>query len=822
MSLIKKSLLLSALLISSFTTVYAADYTIFGIVVDENNEPEAYATVRIFNDNDTIHAAALGVTADDGTFNQTLPAAGNYVLHISSVGKTPFSQDISLTSSAPSFDCGTVRLGVNSELLQEVEVVATKPLVSKEIDRIGYDVQADDDSRTATVQDILRKVPMVTVEADGTIKVRGSSDFKIYRNGRPSNSFTNNAKDIFAAIPASMIKKIEVITDPGAKEDAEGIGAILNIVTMENTSINGIMGNVRAGMMTHNTAPAGGAWLTGNIGNVTLSVHGGYFHQSPGLSRSATLIDYVYTDTHNRMRAEAENSGSGNVYFLGLDGSYELDSLNLFTLEFGGYSVNNKSDNSSLHQTFNPTGDLIMSYVTKGHSPKITYLDFNGNFNYQHLTHLKDEAITFSYAISNSNSKNLQTSTYSDTYNFPAPYSGISSDGRQHFTEHTFQLDWTRPINIHNKFSIGGKAILRRSHARNFTEYIDVDDTFDNFIHKTTVGAGYFDYRFNSGRISARAGLRYEYSRLAAQFLDKSSADFGSSLNDWVPNASVMYNFTDMSTIKLAYTTRINRPGITYLDPTVNLSPTSQSFGNPHLQSTRHNAIQLNYSLMKQKFSIDLTAAYNFANNTIVSQVTTDQSDFTTSTYANSGRLREFDFSAFGQWTITQKTSLMVNFSTGYSHQAIPIMGLRNHGWNVSTFARATQQLPWKLRLEGMMYFGTGDLESVYAHNTTCGRGIFHALSLQRNFLKEDRLTVKLVARNPFSNVREWRSSNTQGSYTGTSISRMYNARVFGIEIAYRFGSVHTSVKRTATSIVNDDLMGGSSAPSTGSSGMSE
>lgn len=207
--------------------------------------------------------------------------------------------------------------------LGEIEVVASKPLVVKEIDRIGYDVQADEDSKTSTVQDVLRKVPMVTVEADGTIKVKGSTNFKIYKDGRPNNAFTNNAKDIFAAIPASMIKKIEVITDPGAKEDAEGVGAILNIVTNDNTSMNGVMGNASLMWSTRNNAPMGNIWLQGNVGKVAMSMYAGFYHQDYGEGKSKSESQKEFVESGNVQRDRNEGKSMGNMGFWGIDGSYE-------------------------------------------------------------------------------------------------------------------------------------------------------------------------------------------------------------------------------------------------------------------------------------------------------------------------------------------------------------------------------------------------------------------------------------------------------------------------------------------------------------------
>lgn len=822
----KKFVLLCALLFSCH--LFSNAYNVTGVVSDSNSEPEMYATIRIFSSNDTVKAKSLGVTDIEGKFNQQLPSAGNYILYISSVGKKPEKIEFNLSDAAPNADLGSIILKDNDKELGEVEVVAVRPIVVKEIDRLGYDVQADDDSKTSTVQEILRKVPMVTVESDGTIKVRGSSNFKIYKNGRPSNTFTSNAKDIFAAIPASMIKKIEVITDPGANEDAEGVGAILNIVTVDNSSMVGVMGNVRAGMMTNNDVPAGGLWLTGNIGKVVLSANVGYMHQDHRMGKNDTEAEYTYSDTGNRLFSKSNNETGANMIFFGVDGSYELDSLNLFTIEFGGFGYNAHSTSNGFTNMLNPNGTTLYSYNTSVITPKNKFMDFNGNFNYQHSTRRPGELITLSYAISNNNNNSESSSEYTHRENFPVNYTGIYSNNKQNFIEQTFQADWTHPINQHNKFSTGGKLILRNNHAISNQEYLtQPESTWENndFTHKTTIGALYFDYRLNYGKWNGRAGVRYEYSYLSAKFADNAEKNFGSSLNDFVPNASVMFAINDFNSLKFSYSSRINRPGISYLDPTVIVSPTSESSGNPYLESAYYNSLSLNYSLIKQRFSVDLTAGYDFANNTIAQYqyVKEDNGNpIYVSTYGNIGHTKAFTLSAFAQWSITTKTSIMLNASGGYTHYKIAEASLQNHRWDINLFFRATQQLPWKLRLEGMLFYTPGNLSDVYSYSSQNAKGIFHGFSLQRSFLKEDRLTVKIHARNPFNDTMEWRTYQNRGDRTGYSITKQHGARVFGIEISYRFGSVKTMVKKTSTSIVNDDLQGGSSAASQGSSSMSE
>lgn len=254
---------------------HAAGYSVRGTVADSIGEPEAYATVRVYPHADTAKVTAHGITADDGSFSLSLKTPGQYLLKIISIGRTPVSRGFSVSAQAPVADLGTLTVRADDKMLDEVTVTATKPLVTKEIDRIGYDVQADDDSKTATLDEMLRRVPLVSVDAEGNITVKGSSNFKIYKNGRPNNSFTRNAKDIFKAIPASMIKKIEVITDPGAREDAEGVGAILNIITLESTTMKGVTGNVSLNYDTRTGVPTPNFWGSTQIDKVTLSLYAG-------------------------------------------------------------------------------------------------------------------------------------------------------------------------------------------------------------------------------------------------------------------------------------------------------------------------------------------------------------------------------------------------------------------------------------------------------------------------------------------------------------------------------------------------------------------
>ena len=168
-----------------------------------------------------------------GHFQEKVPGnKGNFIMTISSVGRNSIVKNFSVKLGEKSVDFGTMYITDASNELGQVEIVAQKPLVKADIDKIEYNVQDDPDSKSNSVLEMLRKVPLVTVDGEDNIKVNGSSSFKVYVNGKPNNMMSNNPTEVLKSMPANSIKHIEVITNPSAKYDAEGVGGILNIVTV--------------------------------------------------------------------------------------------------------------------------------------------------------------------------------------------------------------------------------------------------------------------------------------------------------------------------------------------------------------------------------------------------------------------------------------------------------------------------------------------------------------------------------------------------------------------------------------------------------------
>jgi len=788
--------------------VQGADYRVSAAAVDSLGNPESFVTWRIFALPDTIRPVTGAVTGDNGLINATLAAPGDYRLSLVGMTSKPEERPFTLSETEQSVDFGKIMLLPASTALDEVTVTAQRPLVVKEIDRIGYDVQADSDAPTSTLSEILQKVPMVSVEADGTIRVNGSTSFRIYKNGRPNNAFNNNAKDIFKAIPASSIKKIEVITDPGAREDAEGVGAILNIVTDSHTEIKGVMGSANVSFNTRSIVPMPDLWLTSQIGKVTFSVNGGYYNFSKRESEYTSRTDGTYQSSGRRYFSETNGYSKNNSGYGGFEASFEPDTLNLFTIE-GNFYLSSSDPFSSVYTSLSEAdGTPVYSYRSNTGYRKDRYIDFGGVASYQRSTRRKGETITFSYQISTTDQNRDEETSYFDLVNPPMAYTGIDAGSHLKYAEHTAQLDWARPLGDKHKIDVGGKFIHRNNHSKTRREYIGTNTTEDDFIHRTSIGAVYFDYRLKLKKLGARAGIRYEFSRLSAKYLTGDGRHFGSNLNDFAPNASVSYDINDANTIKLSYNRRIFRPGVYYLDPTVNETPQVTSQGNPDLRSSTQNQFRFNYSLIKPKLNIDFTLGAELSNDNI-GQLKTVVDEHTYYTYANINHSRNYTASIYVQWSPFKKTQLMMNLGGGISSLKYPSEGLSESRPFFNPYINISQKLPWKLTLRCYGSWYAGGLNGIYSYSKRGADFIYYGLSLQRSFLKENRLTVRLNANRPFGPYTvNSRSCGINSDFISESVYSYGRQGNFGVSLSYRFGSLNASVKKTAGRISNDDVSG--------------
>ena len=827
----KWTVLLWMLMISGLLAAQNTANTSFqvkGILLDSlTQEGEPYATIKIVKKEAPAKALKMLVTDMKGQFQEKVPGTGNFVMTITSVGRTPIVKDFSVKAGENLVDFGTLYIVDASNELGQVEIVAQKPLVKADIDKIEYNVQDDPDAQSNSVLEMLRKVPLVTVDGEDNIQVNGSSSFKVYVNGKPNNMMSNNPTEVLKSMPANSIKHIEVITNPGPKYDAEGVGGILNIVTV-GSGLEGYTATFSANVS--NRGAGGGAFGTIKSGKLTVSARYNYnYNDQPRnySSGSQHVTSEAVTENSSNLDYDGSNKGHGSFQSGSMEASYEIDTLRLVTMSFGLWGGGNKSNGSTDYiATFpeNINAAPIYSYSAFNRS-KSSWYSIDGGVDYQRLFKVKDRMLTFSYKI---NTRPQTSDSYTE-YEIDKGYNpdwadylkrlrNLHNDGEQNTTEHTFQADYTTPIGKLHTLEAGAKYILRNNSSED--DRFDADDTgkyeynkeqSSHYKHLNDIIAAYLGYGLKVKRLSGRLGVRYEHTIQDVKYLVGRGEDFTKNFDDVVPSASIGYKLTDMSNLRLGYNMRI------YLNPYLNdTDPSYISQGNSELDSEKSHAFNLSYSNFTQKFNINLSARYSFTNNSIenVTKLMPDTEieglknptgkDVLYSTYANIGKTRRASVSAYVNWNATPRTRIYMNMSGDYSYME-GSEGMRNDGWSLFAYGGAQQTLPhdWRISLN---VFG----QTPWIMLQGKGSSFFdYGLSVNKSFLNK-RLTLSAFASNFFKKYMD-QSSTTEGAGFIRESSYKYSRQRFGISVSYRIGELKASVKKAARTISNDDVKSGGS-----------
>lgn len=688
-------------------------------------------------------------------------------------------------------------------LLKQVSVTAQKPLVKQQIDRTIYDVQADEESKSNTTLDMLRKVPYLSVDADGNVKIKGSGNIRIYRDGQLNNSMTSNPKQVLSAIPASMVERIEVITEPGARYDAEGVDGILNIVMKKNHSLNGILGTVT--VQTDNQGePVGSIYLGTKFGKLDLSLNYSIVDLLESHNERNQVQNLHYLDSGNDMMFDTNMKLHGLYHIIGFDASYGIDSLNLISLSLNGQAYGIKFGGDATMNMMNGN-DVLWGYRENYDNSRQSFYNFDGKVDYQHLTHRPGEIVTLSYLLSTSDTHDQTGEYYYGWTNRPDYYSfdRYFRDDDGMFVEHTFQLDWERPLSQQHAINAGAKYI-NRSNQSEGQQFHDNDMFASNdFSHITNVAALYGEYRYTGKKWSASAGLRYEYARLKAKFRDGSADDYSSDLSDLVPFAAVSYRLNDANTFRFNYSSRVERPGISYLNPFRHEDMLQVTEGNPYLKSSRPHRLSLTHTYLSSKLMTSLSVQWATGNDGIGAIISSD-GDRIYATYGNIQMYNILSSNLYARWQPSAATNLTLNMGAGPAFIKNPSIGLKQNRWYWEGSLVLSQKIWWKILLNANCGRSDELVSDVYQH---LGPLYWFGFNLQRSFLPEDRLTVRVGVSHPFSKYQNFRQYTTQGDYTGYFRQKSVQQWIGG-SISYRFGNLRSSVRKANKTIENDDLVG--------------
>jgi hypothetical protein len=781
-----------------------------GVLLDSLTlEAEPYATIRIVRKDTPAKVVKMAVTGNNGKFEEKISGSGDYVLTITSIGKSTVVKEFNLASSEKVKDLGTLYTSDAANELQGIEVVAQKPLVKVDIDKIEYNVEDDPDAKTNSVLEMLRKVPLVTVDGEDNIQVNGSSSFKVHVNGKPNNMMSDNPTEVLKSIPAHTIRNIEVITNPGAKYDAEGIGGILNINTIGG-GFDGYTATFSGN--ASNQGAGGGVYATVKQNKFTLTGRYNYSYNDRPRNYSDSKRE---NSEGSLLLTDGSSKGKGAFRQGALEASYEIDTLRLVSMSFGMYGGSNEGNGNTKTWFERPDGSTLYSYYMSSNNESSWY-SIRGNIDYQRSFSKKDRLLTFSYNINTRPQDSDSYIKYEDTTG-DLPYPDLllnnRSDGGQNTTEHTFQVDYTTPVGKYHTVEGGLKYIIRDNISDNdrYVQEVLDRDRSSHYKHLNDILAAYSSYTVRYKAFSGRAGLRYERTMQDVKYQNKPEQNFNVGYNDVVPSASIGFKLGETQNIRTGYQMRIWRPGIYFLNPYYDDSdPANVHQGNAKLKTEKSHSLNLSYSSFTAKFNLNVSLSHSFNNNGIerVAELKRDKGtdkEYLYSTYENIGKSRHTALSGYVNWNASPNTRVYINLYGRYNDWRSPARNLRNSGWEGFVYGGVQHTLPWELRLSLNLIGNTPStsLQGQYG-------GFFdYNLALNRSFINK-RLTISAFAGSFLKKYQKQTNETFDTAFNMTSNS-YYSRRRFGVSISYRIGELKANVKKAVRTINNDDEKGGSS-----------
>ncbi|WP_374951263.1 TonB-dependent receptor domain-containing protein [Mucilaginibacter sp.] len=807
---------------------------ISGTVIDSlSKKPVDYATISLFRSG--AKTPITGVLTDEkGNFKLDNVGAGNYKITISFIGYPTKTVDpVTTTASKPDNNMGNVVIAPSARALKEVQVIGQASLIENKIDKIVYNAEKDLTAAGGNATDVLQKVPLLSVDMNGNVALRGDQNVRVLINGKPSGATSASLSDVLKTIPADQIKSVEVITSPSAKYDAEGSGGIINIIT-KTKNASGISGSVSGGVGTRQ-----------NNGNMNLNYNKNRFNFSANLGGNAGWPQTSYTDfnqelTANGINQRNTNSSSNEIKRHGVRGSlsagYEFNGFNsinsTIALNDGGFNANG-GGTYTFEDLINPSKNLTYTGRTISHNK---FSGFDWNVDYTHKFKKEGHEVVISGQWSHSIIKSDYNNLFSAQYQSQLAKNSGKND------EYTGQLDYTLPINKMFKLEAGGKTIQRRInsiydiYALNPDGSNPVFDTQNSNLYDYTqnVYAGYGVLTINLPKnFAILAGSRLENTQIEgdpqAPYANGSNSQtlqpFTASYNTYIPSLTLQ-KAIGASTLKLSYTKRIQRPSLQVLNPFINRSQQqSQSVGNPNLAPEVSQTVELNYNAFIKTSVINLSVYYKNTADLIegIASPVNDNGVIVNRTVQNNvAKNNSIGASFFGSinpikpLTIRGSVNVFTYNPTVYTQYANFINPDALKTRLMSTlFGSATLNLPKNYIVEA---FGFSNSARRTIQGTSPAFGIY-VFGIKKQFA-DKKASIGFNTIQPFAVNKSFNQEISSPGFTQSSRTRI-PFQSFGLTFSYSFGKISFSnpQQQKKKGVNNDDVIQGGDQTGTGGGG---
>jgi len=755
-----------------------------GKIIDaETKAPMEYANVAIYRKQDSKLVTG-GISAASGAFEITDLPFGIYYIEANFIGFEKVKiDDVKIVPNSTSVDMGTIELAVDRTKVGEVEVIADRSRVEYKIDKKVINVSQDVNASGGTAVTVLENTPSVEVDIDGNVSLRGSSNFTVLIDGRPS---VLSGSDALKQIPSSVIQNIEIITNPSVKYDPDGQAGIINIVMKKNVlaGVNGVL-NLNLG-----TGQKYGADLTLNYKTKKYNLFvGANWNDNTDFGTMKMTRETYRNDTTTYLitNGRRNQSRGGNQFKLGLD-YFLTDNTSVtvsgqvgkFNFDGSGggnlhkYQVPGTLDIYSVQENNSSRGGNFISadanFLTKYNEMGTHKLE--GSFSYRNRDGLSDETI-FEY---------LSDANYNKSSNY---LSQVVTDENSTSNEYRAKIDYTLPLDKGSKFEAGAQSRMEREEEDfHFTNFGVFDPKFSSgMVYKEDIHSIYSTYSGNLKVVKFEVGLRGEYTNRS---IENSNVSTPYTLNrfDFFPSAHFSYEFLNKSQIMASYSKRINRPDGRDLDPFPSyMNQYTIRIGNPDLKPEYTDSYEFSFIKNFDRSFISVETFFRTTNN-LITRLQRQEGEISYMTSDNLNR----DYSTGGEIMANVDLTKWLLVNTSFSLFNYQMKGevlgksIDRQSTNYSGRLNATIKFNPDSRLQ-LTGFYRGP--SVSAQGEQKGM-VFTNLSYRQDFMKK-KLSATLSMRDVLGTMRMQGTSSGDGFKSTFKMQR--EPRVLMLTLSYKINN---------------------------------
>ena len=764
---------------------------VYGTIIDSTtSSPIPYASVSIINNrSNTIMTG--GITNEDGEFHIKEIALGRHKVVIEYIGYK--KQELGPYTFMPfggnqtEYNLETISLSQTTLQMAGVDVEGERPLFVQTAEKRVFNVEKNSLSTGGNAIDALRQVPGVEVDPDDNVSLRGSSKVNLMIDGKPSSIAGGDVKSLLQSIPSANIADIEVMTNPGAKYDPEGMAGIINIVLKEN-KFAGLNGNINTGGDSQ-----GGSNFSGQVNYRTTSFNSFInlgMNDRKRISDGSSIRTMQFPGFNNTLDQASESNSGGPNLFVKTGFEYFIDPSQSLAVST---TISNGDRNSDGKTNNIDTGPGLKKFIrtTNGNSDRG---GFDINLNYDKKFKNPKQKLT-SYARF-SDGLNEGLNEYYSTDNGGSTF--VDNNGALNGQDGTskgfdFKLDYSHPFSDDSKLDVGfaSKSNDRgdEQEAKIFdnasNQYV-VDKAFSNeFIYNETVHAAYIQYGGSIGFFGINAGGRYEMVDMLSE-LKTTNEKFENPYSSFYPSLSVTFGAPQLLQIQTSYSKRVNRPRSRMLNPfTTRQDSKNIRTGNPFLKPEYTDSYELNFSRFSRGLSLSLGGYYRHTTDKMQRHKEMRDDGVSIATYANltDQKTKGIDYSVVG--SLGSKLRLMFSGSVYQDEINTDLYGEDYD--NTSQGQRLRFTTMWNINSTTEFMFFMFHMPSRDFAIGSMDAMTFSSLSLKKK-LMEERLNLTLNIGDPFG--LSGFGFYSFGDNWEQNATRNWNSQTFRLTLEYRFGKM--------------------------------